>query len=105
MTLPELQARLDRLGVQLTLRLVVDAPAGVLTAEIKTSLAAHKPRLLAMLAGADDQVKPQPQPAVAKTLTVPATPTPPPGRGPRDVRKGDKWLPWHGPEERGEGCL
>jgi hypothetical protein len=42
---------LDHLGVKLSLRLVVDAPAGVMTEEIKAALAAHKPHLLAMLAG------------------------------------------------------
>jgi hypothetical protein len=46
---------LDRLGVKLSLRLVVDAPAGVLTPEIKAALAAHKPALLEMLAVVDDR--------------------------------------------------
>ena len=104
MTLPELQSCLDHLGVKLSLRLVVDAPAGVMTPEIKTALAAHKPRLLALLAGVDDQINSSPEPAVAKTLSVAPASSAPPGRGPRDVRKGDKWLPWHGPEGRGEGC-
>jgi hypothetical protein len=51
MTLPELQACLERLGVKLSLRLVVDAPAGVVTADIRDALAAHKPRLLTFLSG------------------------------------------------------
>ena len=55
MNLPELQACLDRLGVRLSLRLVVDAPAGVMTRELKAALAAHKPRLLAQLAGVDSR--------------------------------------------------
>jgi hypothetical protein len=42
---------LDRLGVKLSLRLVVDAPAGVMTEEVMAALAAHKLRLLAMLGG------------------------------------------------------
>jgi TubC N-terminal docking domain len=51
MTLPELNACLERLGVKLSLRLVVDAPAGALTPEVKAALATHKPALLALLAG------------------------------------------------------
>jgi hypothetical protein len=53
MTLPELQSRLNRLGVKLSLRLVIDAPAGVITPEVKTALANYKPCLLALLAGAE----------------------------------------------------
>ncbi len=49
MTLPELQSCLDRLGVSLSLRLVVDAPVGVMTPEVKSALLAHKPALLALL--------------------------------------------------------
>ena len=51
MTLPELQACMDRLGIKLSLRLVIDAPAGVMTEEVMAALADHKPRLLAMLGG------------------------------------------------------
>jgi hypothetical protein len=54
MTLPGLQACLDRLGVRLSARgdrLHYRAPAGVLTPEIKAELATHKPALLAVLAG------------------------------------------------------
>ena len=51
MTLPALQSWMDCLGVRLSLRLVVDAPAGVMTEEVMAALAAHKPRLLAMLGG------------------------------------------------------
>jgi hypothetical protein len=46
MTLAELTAALDAQGVRLPARLVVDAPAGVLTAELHDALAAHKPLLL-----------------------------------------------------------
>jgi hypothetical protein len=49
MTLPELHSCLDRLGIKLSARLVVDAPAGVLTSEVKTALAFHKLTLLAAL--------------------------------------------------------
>ena len=49
MTLPELQSHLDRLGVRLSVRLVVDAPARAITPEVKEALATHKPALLARL--------------------------------------------------------
>jgi tubulysin polyketide synthase-like protein len=49
MTLSELVETLDVRGVKLTLRLVVDAPRGALTDQIKSALAAHKPSLLARL--------------------------------------------------------
>ena len=49
MNLPELVEALEARGVKLSLRLVVDAPRGVLTDQIKTALAAHKPALLARL--------------------------------------------------------
>src|SRR5271166_6958992 len=54
MTLPELMDALEARGVKLSLRLVVDAPRGVVTDQIKTALAAHKPTLLARL-GRDAQ--------------------------------------------------
>ncbi len=49
MTLPELMDALEARGVKLSLRLVVDAPRGVMTDQIKTALAVHKPALLARL--------------------------------------------------------
>ncbi len=49
MTLPELSCRLDELGVLLSVRLVVDAPRGVLTPEITDALKDHKPLLLVWL--------------------------------------------------------
>jgi TubC N-terminal docking domain len=54
MTLPELVEALEAGGVKLSLRLVVDSPRGVMTDQIKTALAAHKPHLLARL-GRDAQ--------------------------------------------------
>jgi TubC N-terminal docking domain len=54
MTLPELVEALEAGGVKLSLRLVVDSPRGVMTDQIKTALAAHKPTLLARL-GRDAQ--------------------------------------------------
>jgi hypothetical protein len=61
MTLPELHAVLDRLGVELTARgdkLHYKAKSGSLTPEIKAALAAHKRALLALLARADDRPDP-----------------------------------------------
>jgi hypothetical protein len=52
MTLVDLIAALDVRGVRLTARLEVDAPAGVLTPELRAALSAHKPALLARLVGA-----------------------------------------------------
>jgi hypothetical protein len=64
MTLDDLTATLDMVGVRLSLRLVVDAPRGVLTPEIltpeiKAALQAHKPALLALLSSVDDLAKPE----------------------------------------------
>jgi hypothetical protein len=50
MTLPELHALLDRLGIVLSVRgdrLHYQAPPGVMTPEVRTALADHKPALLA----------------------------------------------------------
>jgi TubC N-terminal docking domain len=58
MTFPELQSCLDRLGVNLSIRLVVDAPAGAMTPEVKNALATHKPTLLALLAIGSPPVHP-----------------------------------------------
>jgi hypothetical protein len=49
MNLPELVEALEARGVKLSLRLVVDAPRGTLTDDIKAALAAHKPALSARL--------------------------------------------------------
>jgi hypothetical protein len=54
---------LDRLGVRLSLRLVVDAPAGVMTEELRAALGCHKPALLVMLARAGDRTDPVGPPA------------------------------------------
>ena len=60
MTLPELQSCLNSLGIKLSLRLVVDAPAGVMTTELRGALATHKPRLLALLSGVGSSIDPAP---------------------------------------------
>jgi hypothetical protein len=52
MNLPDLIATLDAQDVRLSARLVVDAPVGALTPELREALAAHTPALLARLAGA-----------------------------------------------------
>jgi hypothetical protein len=49
MTLPEVIAALDDRGVKLSLRLVVDAPRGAMTDELRHALAEHKASLLARL--------------------------------------------------------
>ena len=78
MTLPDLQTSLERLGVKLSLRLVVDAPAGAMTPEVKEALATHKSTLLALLVG-------------AYTSPDPSTPGWPPRPGELST-----WpIPWH----------
>jgi hypothetical protein len=62
-TLPELQECLDRLGIRLSARgdkLHVDAPAGVVTAEVKAALASHKAALLRLLAEGESPAPPPP---------------------------------------------
>jgi hypothetical protein len=49
-TLPELEHRLAEGGVRLSLRLVVDAPPGVVTPEVRGALVAYRPLLLSRLA-------------------------------------------------------
>jgi hypothetical protein len=54
MTLPQLQSRLVRLGIILSAledELVVDAPVGVLTPDLKAALVTHKAALLGQLTG------------------------------------------------------
>jgi hypothetical protein len=67
MTLDDLAATLAELGVNLSLRLVADAPPGALTPELKAALKAHKPALVARLASADVRDDPKPSaPSQAK---------------------------------------
>ena len=49
MSLSALTDALSKLGITLSLRLVVDAPAGAMTPGIKEGLAYHKPALLERL--------------------------------------------------------
>jgi hypothetical protein len=49
-TLPELTATLDALGIYLSARLVVDAPAGALSPDLRDALTAYKPQLLEQVA-------------------------------------------------------
>ncbi len=63
MTLPEVSACLERLGVRLSFsgdKLVADAPLGAVTPEIKTALLIHKPALLALLACGPPPAPPSP---------------------------------------------
>jgi hypothetical protein len=46
MTLTNLTSTLEARGVRLSLRLVVDAPRGAITPELRDALTAHKPLLL-----------------------------------------------------------
>jgi hypothetical protein len=55
MNLSDLESCLDRLGIKLSLRLIVDAPCGAMTSELKRALAIHKPDLLARLIGMEFQ--------------------------------------------------
>ena len=69
MTLTELHALLERLGVELSAsgeRLHYKAPAGALTPEVKAALATHKPALLARLA--DPPWSPRRPPAVVEEI-------------------------------------
>jgi hypothetical protein len=50
MSLPELALILAERGIGLTLRLVVDAPRGALTPDVRDALEEHKPMLLMGLA-------------------------------------------------------
>ena len=50
MTMHDLTTCLDKLGVALSLRLVVDAPRGALTPDIREALAEFKPLLLVHMA-------------------------------------------------------
>jgi hypothetical protein len=50
MTLPELLARMDALDVRPSLRLVIDAPSGALTSEMRGDFKTHKPMLFVRLA-------------------------------------------------------
>ena len=54
MNLPDLMNALEARGVRLSLRLVVDAPRGAMTDQIKSALVAHKATLVARL-GRDAQ--------------------------------------------------
>jgi hypothetical protein len=98
MTLPELHAVLDRLGVELTARgdkLHYKAKSGSLTPEIKASLAAHKRALLALLVRADDGTDPAGPPA-----SEPPEPVGSDGPGPPPADRGwrgqiARWpIPW-----------
>jgi hypothetical protein len=115
-TLPDLQSCLVRLGVTLSARgdkLHFKAPAGALTPQIKDALAFHKAALMGLLTPAEaaPPAPPSGPPPAEPSVMVESAPrssevTPerpavttavPPIRhgGPRDVRRGDRWLPWH----------
>jgi hypothetical protein len=61
MTLPELFACIWQRDIRLGTRegkLTIDAPVGALTDDIKTALAVHRSRLLALMAGVDVETEP-----------------------------------------------
>jgi hypothetical protein len=102
MTLDDLTATLDTLGVRLSARLVVDAPYGVLTPEIKSALSAHKPALLARLAAGGDEADVQSRPSwdeLSRWRWGPAIDAPTPGiiiDRPDRVRMLDAFRAAHG---------
>ena len=59
MTLPELMDALNDLRVSFSVRLVIDAPAGVITPEIRQSLADHKLEIIARLVQRDSAPLPR----------------------------------------------
>jgi hypothetical protein len=86
-------------------KLVVGAPAGVVTPELRTAPVHHKPARMAKLAvepgpPCDPPVDPpgetptDPAPS-GVPAREPARPTGPDGWGPRDYRLGHRWLSWH----------
>jgi hypothetical protein len=60
MTLSDLTSALDAAGVKLGLRLVVDAPEGALTDDLRLALKDHRDLLLAHLAGPPPELAPPP---------------------------------------------
>jgi hypothetical protein len=76
MTLPELQACLDRIGVKVSARgdrLIVNAPPGVMSPELRAALASHKPALMARLSGVESDIG-EPPPAVLNDPVAPSWP-------------------------------
>jgi hypothetical protein len=59
MTLPDLMDALDSLGANLSVRLVVDAPAEAITPEIRQALADHKPEIIARVVERDSAQLPR----------------------------------------------
>jgi TubC N-terminal docking domain len=106
MTLDALTATLAERGVNLSLRLVVDAPTGALTSEIKTALKAHKPDLVARLALVDVRCDPKPSAPLRVNGAIPwdelalwrwgTAPDPEPGidpASPRNQTLNQTWGP------------
>lgn len=88
MTSEALLAELEQLNVKISLagdKLHVDAPAGVLTPELKQELAKHKPELMALLRPRNEILFPYPLPQTLGLGDV----------DPRDFRfdvKKQKWV-------------
>jgi hypothetical protein len=74
MTLPELHALLDRVGIVLSVRgdrLHWAGPPGAMTPEVKAALATHKPALLRLLSGVESPAPPPPRPAELAAWPLP----------------------------------
>jgi hypothetical protein len=97
-TLPELQSCLERLGVKLSLRLVVDAPAGAMTPEVKEALATHKPSLLVLLTSGSPTVRPDWE-RLSKERWGPAIGDPTPGIIIDGPAEGPMLAAAHGPDD------
>jgi hypothetical protein len=99
MTLPDLMSTIDALDIKLSLRLVVDAPPGVISEELRDELAAHKPALLYRLGQnalhnrdrQQEQGKPKP---IQLTTTATSLNPPTPVKAPGIASNGPDGLDW-----------
>jgi TubC N-terminal docking domain len=91
MTASKLLSAVETLGIKLSARdgkLIVDSPAGVVDLLwLRDELASHKDALLELLT--------KPAEAARPTARRSWRDLPDISSGPRDYRKGDRWLPWH----------
>jgi hypothetical protein len=92
MTIQELQSRLGYMGAKLSRKagkLIVGAPPGAVTDEIKAALGNHKAVLM-------DELTEGAAPTSATSVALgPRPESAEVHLGPRDVRNGARWLPFH----------